>query len=124
MTHASKKKSLWSLGRRSLGRHLVFPFNHASGRVHAVQGFIEENKTLGLWLLSKEGTVLAEFNPSDLKEPQGTRYELTAEEVVIGVYFSKKESPSVTNLSSLQKDQSIVAGFGLTVLACESHDEE
>ena len=69
----------------SKGVRLVIP----DVRVDSVQGFIHEDKTLGIWCLDKDGKVLSCFNPSDITQPFGNIHKLRENEVIIGVCVSQ-----------------------------------
>ena len=70
--YSIQKKMLWCKAQRqSKGVRLVNPDNHPTQRVTQVQGFIEEDKTLGIWCLDKDGKELTSFNPSGLIERKG-----------------------------------------------------
>ena len=82
---------LWSKAQRqSKGVRLVNPDNYPTQKITQVQGFIEEDKTLGIWCLDKDGKEQTSFNPSGLIEPKGEIHKLRPREEIIGVCTTRR----------------------------------
>ena len=65
---------LYTKGQRSKGLFVIMPNSDLDRQasVSKVQGFFDPvQKTIGLWLLSGQGKVLGEFNPTGLAQPTG-----------------------------------------------------
>eukprot|EP00354_Favella_ehrenbergii_P012413 CAMPEP_0170450700 /NCGR_PEP_ID=MMETSP0123-20130129/152_1 /TAXON_ID=182087 /ORGANISM="Favella ehrenbergii, Strain Fehren 1" /LENGTH=152 /DNA_ID=CAMNT_0010712075 /DNA_START=63 /DNA_END=522 /DNA_ORIENTATION=+ len=83
--YSTKKKMLWNKAQReSKGVRLVNPDSTLNQRVVQVQGFIDEDRTLGIWCMGTDGKVLSSFNPSGLIEPKGTVHKLRLREEIVG----------------------------------------